>query len=552
VALTKVELFERIRRDSWREGLGIRALARKYGVHRRLVREALTRAEPTPRKKPERRSPKLEPFKKIVDEWLIADLDAPRKQRHTVKRIYTRLIAEFEATDISYSALRDYVSKRRPEIWVEQGRGPAQVFVPQHHPPGLEAEVDFGEVLVCLAGVPTVCYLFVYRMSYSGKAVHKVFATCAQEAFLEGHVHAFTTLGGIPTGKIRYDNLTSAVQRILFRGSRARVENPRWVAFHSHYRFEPWYCEPGQRGAHEKGGVEGQVGYFRRNYLVPVPEVDTLAELNQRIAEAEKAEDNRRIGARIHTIGQDFATEQPLLRPLPDEPFETGLLLTPRVDRYGQITVRCCRYSVPVHLIGRQVRVVLRSTELMVYDRRQEVARHERLVGKGAERLVLDHYLEALMRKPGALAGSTPLEQARASGAFTPTHEALWAAARRALGEPDATRTLIEVLLLHRHMDDTDVVAGMKAALSVGAFTVDVVAVEARKAADARSRQAGTPTLEPEAQAEQVDIRSAQVTSLTLRRLAELPADTRPLPTVDAYDQLLSHRRPGTGEGSAS
>jgi len=280
------------------------------------------------------------------------------------------------------------------------------------------------------------------------------------------------------------------VWKVLLRG-RARTENPRWTAFRSHYRFEAFYCLPGIEGAHEKGGVEGEVGYFRRNYLVPVPEVNSLGELNARIADAEQAEDRRRIGARIRAIGQDFAAERPLLIPLPDDPFETGLLLTPRVDRYGQVTVRNNRYSVPVRLIGRQVRVVLRSSELVIYDRHAEVARHPRLAAKGAENLVLDHYLEALMRKPGAMPGSAALEAARASGAFTPAHEALWSAARRALGEPAATRELIGVLLLHRHMDDADVIAGIGAALSVGAHAADVVAVEARKVADARGSGSG-------------------------------------------------------------
>jgi hypothetical protein len=94
VAAAKVELFERIRRDSWREGLSVRALARKYGVHRRLVREELTSAEPAPQKTPVRRSPQLEPLKEVIDGWLCADLDAPRKQRHTVTRIHARLVSE--------------------------------------------------------------------------------------------------------------------------------------------------------------------------------------------------------------------------------------------------------------------------------------------------------------------------------------------------------------------------------------------------------------------------------------------------------------------------
>ena len=324
--------------------------------------------------------------------------------------------------------------------------------------------------------------------------------------------------------------------RVLRKG-RARIENPRWTSFRSHYRFTAFYCEPGIEGAHEKGGVEGQVGYFRRNYLVPVPEVGSLAELNARIAVAEQAEDGRRIGARIRTIGQDFAAEAPRLVPPPDEPFETGLLLTPRVDRYSQVTVRMNRYSVPVRLIGRQVRVVLRSSELVIYDGRHEAARHERMTAKGGETLVLDHYLEALMLKPGALAGSVPLDQARAAGAFTGAHEALWSAARRANGEPAATRVLVEVLLLHRHMAAADVVTGIQAALSVGAHAANVVAVEGRRAADARAAGpvpdsgGGEPAEEP------------QVTSLTLRRLAALPADTRPVPTVSAYDQLLTRPR---------
>jgi hypothetical protein len=185
---------------------------------------------------------------------------------------------------------------------------------------------------------------------------------------------------------------------------------------------------------------------------------------------------------------------------------------------------------------------VLRSSELVIYDRHAEVARHARLTVKGAETLVLDHYLEALMRKPGAMAGSTVLEQARATGAFTGAHEALWSAARRAVGEPAATRELVGVLLLHRHMDDADVIAGIGAALSVGAHTADVVAVEARKVAETRGAGRVGPGTSVAAIAGSWD-EPVPVTSLTLRRIAELPPDNRPLPSVDAYDQLLRQPR---------
>nr|WP_188308583.1 hypothetical protein [Streptomyces sp. CBMA123] len=91
---------------------------------------------------------------------------------------------------------------------------------------------------------------------------------------------------------------------------------------------------------HEKGGVEGQVGYWRRNYLTPVPRLDSLDELNDAFAASEQAEENRRIGMRIRTIGQDVAQAAPLLLPLPGDAFETGLAFTPRVDRNGMVAVR--------------------------------------------------------------------------------------------------------------------------------------------------------------------------------------------------------------------
>ena len=142
---------------------------------------ARRRPKPAPRKTPQRQSARLEPFKAVIDGWLRDDLDAPRKQRHTATRVHARLLDEHEAGDMSYAAVRDYVARRRPEVRIEEGRGPAKVFIPQHHPPGLEAEVDFGELWVRLAGVMVKCYLFAFRMSYSGKAVHVVSATCGQE-----------------------------------------------------------------------------------------------------------------------------------------------------------------------------------------------------------------------------------------------------------------------------------------------------------------------------------------------------------------------------------
>jgi transposase len=282
--LSTQELFDRIRRDSWQRQMSIRALSRKYGVHRRLVREALSSPVPTPRRRPVRTSPRIGAVQEDGRRWLRADLEAPRKQRHTVRRIVARIEEEFGEA-IPYPTVRDFVAARRKEIAAQVG-APVEAFVTRHNALGADAEVDFGDVYVDVAEHRTRCYLFAFRLAYSGKAVHRISRSCGQQAFFEGHVHALNTLGGVPAGQVRYDNLTPAVKKVIFR-SRSREENPRWTNFHEYYGFTPFYCEPGLRGAHEKGGVEGQVGYFRRNYLTPVPQVDSLDELNARFAEFE-------------------------------------------------------------------------------------------------------------------------------------------------------------------------------------------------------------------------------------------------------------------------
>jgi hypothetical protein len=545
---SRVELYAAIRFDWQRNQMSIRALAEKYSVHRRTVREAVESPIPPPRKSPPRCTLVLDTVRESVDAMLAEDLTAPRKQRHTAKRIYERLRAEHDAA-VSYSYVAKYVNRRRREIAAAAAAraGVVAGFVPQQHLPGAEAEVDFADLWVRLAGEMTKCFLFTLRLSCSGRAVHRVFASQGQEAFLEGHVAAFEILGGVPTDKIRYDNLRSAVHRVLF--GRNRAESGRWVAFRAHYGFEAFYCLPGKEGAHEKGGVEGDGGRFRRAHLVPVPEVDTLAELNVRLVAADAAEDDRRIDGRADTVGTAFAAEAPLLLALPDERFDTALSLTARVDRYAQIMVRQARYSVPARLIGTRVRVALSASELEVFDGSRRVATHLRLITRGGAQLELDHYLEILLGKPGALPGSTALHQARAAGRFTTAHEAFWAAARAGHGDAAGTRALIEVLLLHRRLSRDAVLVGIRAALAAGSTSCDVVAIEARKHAttipatgSTHARDAAEPPVPQRSR--------AAVVTLGARRHAALPADGRPAPSVRDYDQLLT-RPPGSPTNSS-
>jgi transposase len=541
VGSSRVELFAKIRRDKRLDpDLSQRVLAEKYGVHRRTVRQALQSAVPPPRKEPRPRVTVLDPAKDWIDAMLREDLTAPRKQKHTARRIHQRLAKEYDFDGASYSSVCDYVQVRRPEIEREarEGRQHLEGMVPQIHLPGEEAEVDFADVWVRLAGTAVKCHLFTLRMSYSGKAVHRVYASQAQESFMEGHVAAFRALGGVPTRHIRYDNLKPAVNQVCT--GRSRVESERWVAFRAHYGFDAFYCIPGQEGAHEKGGVEQEGGRFRRTHLVPVPEVNSLEELNERIAAIDTAEDERILHGRLTSVGFNFVTESETLAPLPFEDFECGITLTPKVDRTSRITVRQCHYSVPARFIGQNVRVLLRGNELLVFERRKVVARHPRLTKRYDYRDELDHYLEILLAKPGAMAGSTALAAARQGGVFTEVHEAFWAAARLAHGDAVGTRLLIEVLLLHRRMPAKAVQMGMASAIRAGSTSVDVVAIEARKAeAEARDNAPEDMEEEPPPWAEP----SAQIVSLPERR-AWLPEDNRPPPSVTVYDQLLTRRQP--------
>lgn len=542
-----MELYAAIRYDWQRNQMSIRALAEKYSVHRRTVREAVASPIPPPRKNPLRPAPLLDTVRELIDGMLRQDRTAPRKQRHTATRIVARLRDEHGA-QVSYSYVAKYVNRRRRQLAAEVASRASvgQVvagFVPQQHLPGAEAEVDFADLWVRLDGQMTKCFLFTLRMSYSGKGVHRVFASQGQEAFLEGHVAAFEILAGVPTDKIRYDNLRSAVHRVLF--GRNRTESGRWLCFRAHYGFDAFYCIPGVDGAHEKGGVEGDGGRFRRTHLVPVPEVGSLAELNQRLAAADAAEDDRHIDGRAESVGAAFDAEAPLLGPLPADRFDTALSLSARVDRFAQIMVRQCRYSVPARLIGTRVRVSLSASTVEVFDGAARVARHPRLTTRGECLLELDHYLEILLGKPGALPGSTALAQARAAGKFTPAHEAFWAAARNKHGDQAGTRALIEVLLLHRRLSREAVLAGIRAAIAVGSVSADVVAIEARKHAAVTHETDSVPRAP-------VPRRSpAALITLGARRQAALPTDARPAPSVRDYDQLLAHH-PGPGEQRSS
>ena len=294
------------------------------------------------------------------------------------------------------------------------------------------------------------------------------------------------------SGVCRAGSGTTTSNPLSFGCSRAAIatESERFTALRSHYGFDSFFCRPGIEGAHEKGGVEGEIGRFRRRHLVPVPKVASLAELNDVIAAADRLDDDRVITGRPVTIGAAFAVEATELMGLPAEPFDCARLLHARVDNRARVSVRQCFYSVPARYAGRRLPVRLAARTVEIYDGPTLVARHERAVGRYVEVLALDHYLEVLKTKPGALPGATALAQAKTLGVFTTSHQSYWDAARRARGDGAGTRALIAILLAHRTMPAAALRAAMDRAVASGCLDPETVLIDARRAHQ-RARASG-------------------------------------------------------------
>jgi len=462
----KVELFEQIRKE-YEFGVGtIAGVAKKLNVHRRMVREAIGSALPAPRKKVVRPHWKLTPVAEFVDGILEADKKAPRKQRHTAHRIFERIRREMPDCVACERTVRNYVHKRKLAL----GLMVHETFVPQSYNWGVEAQVDWYDAWADLSGERTKLQGFSMRSMASGAAFHCAFPHATQQAFLEGHERAFAYFGGV-FRRLRYDNLKAAVKKIL-RGQR-REESARFIAFRSHWQYDSEFCTPGE--GHEKGGVEGEVGYFRRNHWVPVPQAVDIADLNRQLLESCHEDERRTITGRAQSVGAGSIVEREQLLPLAAEGMDLAQTTFPVVNSLGCAKVLTNAYSAPLKT-GTEVHAKIYASVVELWHDGRCVASHERCYGRHQQVLELEHYLDVLYRKPGALAGSRPLEQQRRAGLWPESFDQIWQSLIERHGKQSGTRQMIGLLKLTRPHGHDRLRQAIEKALATGC--ADPAAVE--------------------------------------------------------------------------
>jgi transposase len=417
----------------------MRQIARDYQHSWHTVKKALASAEAgSYTLKEPREAPVLGGYKARIKELLDQNETLPRKHRLTGQRIFKLVWAEgYRGSEAGVQAY----------LWqLRRAKRQVKVFLPLEFEPGQDAQVDWGEAEVILAGQQVTVQIFVLRLCYSRKIFVMAFPSQKQECFLAGHVAAFHFLGGIPQ-RLTYDNLKAAVKKIFIGPE--RQEQDKFIVFRSHYLFESHYCTPG--AGHEKGRVEDGVGYARRNFMSPLLSADNFAHLNEQLWQACRQDDERRVDRQPQTIAAAWQQERAYLRPLPAHDLECCRQVEARLNGYSQVEVETNRYSVPTHRAAATLRVKLYPFEVKIYrpDEPEPLAVHARCYGHQQDILEPLHYLPLLEQRPGAFNHAKPIRQWRAT--WPAVYERLLTELQRQQPGSQGIRQFIRVLQLHQH-----------------------------------------------------------------------------------------------------
>ena len=452
-----MENWAEIRRRVLVDGLSKRAACREYDIHWDTLAKILDHPEPPGyRRTAPRPRPKLDPLLPVIHQILEGDKKAPRKQRHTARRIFERLRGE-HGYQGGLTVVKEAVAAHRLRS--------AEVFVPLAHPPG-EAQVDFGQAEVVLDGQDTTVALFVMTLPYSDAIFVCAFPRECTEAFLEGHVRAFAFFGGVPR-RISYDNSRVAVAQIT--GSRDRKVTDAFLRLKSHHLFADHFCLV--RRPNEKGHVETLIGFARRCFLVPVPVVHGGIEaLNADLQRRCRDDLARRLWGKPSPKAERLEEERAALLSLPSESFVAARVEPRSVDSLSLVSFDANQYSVPTEFAHHRVTVVASVDAVRIVAGDRVAAVHRRCWGR--EQVFYDpvHYLAVLERKPGALDFAAPLrgwELPVCLGVLRRRLEAEF-------GGP-GTRHFIKVLRLLEHASLGELTRAVERALELGTADADAV-----------------------------------------------------------------------------
>jgi transposase len=425
-----MEWWTKIRLEVLRGETSKRAILRRENIHWETLKKILQYPEPPGyRSEKPRPKPKLGSFLERIAQIIEDDKAVSKKQRHTSKRIYERLKAE------GYQGGSTQVKEAVREI----KRVKQEVFMPLVHRPG-EAQVDFGFAVAKVAGVLRKIAFFVMVLPHSDAFFVMAFERECTETYWEGHERAFEFLGGVPN-RISYDNSKVLVSQVLGGGERKLTDG--FLKLQSHYLFREHFCRV--RRANEKGVVEGVVKYTRLNFLVPVPQVSDLEELNRNLAKACREDLKRRLRGKSATKTQLLAEDREAFLPHPAGGFDACRKVPTRANSLSLARFDRNDYSVPVAYAHHEILVKGYVDRVLLVHKQCVVAEHRRSWGKEGVFFNYLHYLPLLERKPGAIDHARPMVDLNLPNCFNVLRRRLENEQQK---EGDGTREFIRVLRL--------------------------------------------------------------------------------------------------------
>ena len=390
-----------IRKMYYEKGESITQISTALQLDRKTIRKYIEKEDWNVLTKPKEDyefCPKLDPFKPTIDEWLEDDKQAKRKQRHTAKRVYDRLIKAFpKSFSCSYRTVATYVGVRKKEIFGTE----KQSFIPLEHQYG-EAQVDFGAAQFYENGKLCDGKYLEITFPKSNKGYLQLFYGENLECLLEGMHAIFVHIGGVPT-RLWFDNTKTIVTKIIKGGGRELTQG--FSRFTVHYRFDAVFCSP--YSGNQKGCVENKVGYHRRNLLVPIPRFHNLEDYNRELfymCEEDALRSHYRLNA---TIEELFQSDKNKLLELPSIPLDLAKHKDMKTNGYARFYLEKGKheYSSAPKCANGYVHLRISANFVIVQDENyREIVRHPRFYGSEKQQsMKWVPYLKQLSLRPRAL-----------------------------------------------------------------------------------------------------------------------------------------------------